>query len=133
MEDIFVGRLLTSPVETVDADTSLQEAATVMIENKIGSVVVVDGDDRLAGILTATDFVALASEGGAEEGTTVADRMSTEVVTTTANESIRNVADTMLERGFHHVPVVDEDEAVVGIITTTDLTAYLSNIRPAGL
>jgi CBS domain-containing protein len=32
----------------------------------------------------------------------------------------------MIDNRFHHVPVVDDEEGVVGIITTTDLTAYVS-------
>ncbi len=55
--------------------------------------------------------------------------MSTDVVTTTANDDIRTVADLMIDHGFHHVPVVDETEGVVGIVTTTDLTAYLSHVE----
>jgi len=35
----------------------------------------------------------------------------------------------MIERGFHHVPVVDDEEGVIGIITTTDITAYVSNVQ----
>ena len=52
--------------------------------------------------------------------------MSTGVVTANAGAPITEVADTMIDNRFHHVPVVDETEGVVGIITTTDLTAYVS-------
>ena len=101
----------------------------MMLDHGIGSVVVVDGDDRLEGILTATDFIRLVAGGDPEPDATVDTSMSTDVITTTASESIRTVADVMIERGFHHVPVVDESDAVIGVITTTDLTAYLSNRR----
>jgi len=47
-------------------------------------------------------------------------------VSTTAQTPIDEVADLMLEHGIHHVPVVDETDGVLGIISTTDLTAYLS-------
>lgn len=57
--------------------------------------------------------------------------MTTDVVTTTANDSVYEVAQTMLDHGFHHVPVVDDTEGVVGIITTTDFTAYLSETGAA--
>jgi CBS domain-containing protein len=100
-----------------------------MRENGIGSVVVVDDDGHLEGILTATDFVRMAAEGESPTRVTVDAYMSTDVVTTTANESIRDVADTMIEHEFHHVPVVDDTEGVIGMVTTTDLTAYLSHVR----
>jgi len=126
MEDIFVGRLMSAPVETVRPHTSLDEAAAQLLEHNIGSAVVVDGDGHLEGILTATDFVRLAADDAVASEETVAGYMSTDVITTTANDPIADVADTMIDNRFHHVPVVDETEGVVGIITTTDLTAYVS-------
>jgi len=128
MDDVFVGSLMSSPVHTVDVETSLQAAGQMMLEHGIGSVVVVDDDARLEGILTATDFVRAVAEGELDPDATITAAMSTEVVTTTANESVQSVADTMIEHGFHHVPVVD-DGTVIGVITTTDLTAYLSSRR----
>jgi CBS domain-containing protein len=129
MEDVFVGSLMSSPVYTVSVDASLQKAGGLMLEHGIGSVIVSDDTNRLEGILTATDFVRTIAEGEGEPDTTVAASMSTDITTTTANESIRTIADMMIENGFHHVPVVDDTEGVVGVITTTDLTAYLSNIQ----
>ena len=100
MDDIFVGSLMTSPVTTVSADTPAKTAAATMIEDGISSVVVVDE--------------------------AVADHMTAEVVTTTVHESVEGIADRLIEHGIHHVPVVDDTEGVVGMVTTTDLTAYLS-------
>lgn len=127
MDDVFVGSLMASPVHTVGGDTSLRDAGGMLLEHDIGSTIVVDDTNRLEGILTATDFIRVVAEETREPNSTVAVSMSTDVITTTANESIRTVADVMIEHGFHHVPVVDEIDEVIDIITTTDLTAYLSN------
>ena len=129
MEDVFVGRLMSTTVHTVTPHQSVQEAAREMIDNDIGSVVVVDADGGVDGILTSTDFVRIVAEGHPSAETTVSAHMTTDVVTTTANHDVRDVADTMIEHGFHHVPVVDETEGVIGMITTTDLTAYLSRVQ----
>lgn len=126
MEDVFVGSLMSMPVETVTADTPLRTAGGTMLEHAIGSVVVVGDGDRIEGILTATDFVKLVAEGDVDPDGTVGAVMSTDLTTITADATIQRVADLILERGFHHVPVVDGDE-VIGIITTRDLSAYLSN------
>lgn len=125
MSDVFVGSVMSSPVHTVLPETSLRDAGHTMLEHGIGSVVVTDGD-RLAGILTATDFVGTVAAGGAGPAESVEASMSTDLTTTTAGESIGKVADLMLECGFHHLPVVDDGE-LVGMVTTTDLTAYLSD------
>lgn len=126
MEDVFVGSLMTSPVTTVPADTPAKAAAALMLDEGISSVVVVDEDNRLEGILTSTDFVAIAAAEASAAAFSVADHMTTDVVTTTVQASIVDVADLLIEHGIHHVPVVDDTEGVVGMVTTTDLTAYLS-------
>jgi len=126
MDDIFVARLMSSGVKTVGPDTLVEDAAELMQTHEIGSLVVTDDDNRLAGILTTTDFVDIVAKSKPKADTTVERYMTTGVVTTTAQASIRDVADTMMEHGFHHVPVVDDDEGVIGMISTTDLAAYIS-------
>ena len=125
MTDIFVGRLMSSPVETVRPETAVRTAARTLLDEAIGSLVVDDND--LVGILTTTDFVRITADDATDA--TVADYMSTDVTTATATDPIDDVAGTMIDGGFHHVPVVDEEAGVVGMLTTTDLTAYLSAIE----
>lgn len=125
MNDIFVGQLMSSPVQTVAPEEPIHEAATVMLGQDIGSVVAVDDQSRPEGILTTTDFVRLAADCGSPEESSVADYMNAVEATARANETIQEAADTMMDHGVHHLPVVDEDR-VIGILTTTDLTAYLS-------
>lgn len=129
MDDIFVGRVMSTDVHTVSPDTLVEDAAAVMLENDIGSVMVVDGDNQLLGILTATDFVRIVSESHPKAETPVERYMTTDVVTTTVQTSIRDAADTMVEHGFHHLPVVDDTEGAIGMLSTTDLTAYLSHVQ----
>jgi len=129
MEDIFVGRLMSSPVETVSPDTPAHVAAETMLDEGIGSVVVADDDGQLEGILTATDFVHVAAEQRWAADATVETYMTTDVTTATANDDLRDVSDTMIQQGFHHMPVVDPEGKVIGIITTTDITAYVSTVQ----
>lgn len=128
MDDIFVGQLLSSDLTTVTADTLVEDAARLMLENEVGSVLAVDGDE-LVGILTRTDFVRIVAERRPKDETPVSAYMTTDVVTTTAQTPIRDAADTIVEHGFHHLPVVDDREGVIGIVTTTDLAAYLSSVQ----
>jgi CBS domain-containing protein len=129
MDDIFVARLMSDDVRTVGPDTLVEDAAHLMLEHDIGSVVVVDDDNALQGILTSTDFVEIVREQKPKDQTPVSAYMSTDVVTTTAQEPIQAAADRMLREGFHHLPVVDETEGVIGMLSTTDLTAYVSRVQ----
>ncbi|MFC4439274.1 MULTISPECIES: CBS domain-containing protein [Natrialbaceae] len=129
MEDIFVARVMSTDLETVTPETLVEDAGQVMLEREIGSVIVVGEDNQLEGILTTTDFVNIVAESHPKAETSVSRYMSTDVVTASAQDTIRDAADLMIERGFHHLPVVDEDEGVIGMITTTDLASYLSRVK----
>ena len=59
MDDIFVARLMSTGLHTVSPETLVEDAAHLMLEHDIGSVVVVDDDNALLGILTSTDFVEI--------------------------------------------------------------------------
>jgi len=131
MDDIFVGRLMSPDVVTVTADTSVEEAAHCLREQEIGSVVVVDGVGKLAGILTSTDFVEIVARKERNDDTPVSEYMTTDVITVAAQDRVQEAADQMITRGIHHLPVVDEHDHVIGMLSTTDLTAYLSAVsRP---
>ena len=129
IDDLFVGRLMSSELYTVPPDTLVEQAAEAMLDRDIGSVVVVDDEGHLEGLLTTTDFVRIVAERKPKDKTPVSAYMTTDVVTTTARTSIRDAADAMVAHGFHHLPVVDDDDVVIGIITTTDLTAYVSKVE----
>lgn len=126
MDDIFAGQLMSSPVQTVRPGTPVHEAAEIMRTQDIGSLIVVGTDDHPEGILTSTDFVHLAADQASTTDTLVEEYMNTVTKTATANESLEDAADRMMENGIHHLPVVEDEEGVIGILTSTDLTAYLS-------
>ncbi|AHG03614.1 histidine kinase [Halobacterium sp. DL1] len=128
MDDIFVGQLMSDDLHTVSKDTLVADAADLMLEHGIGSLIVVDEEDHLEGILTTTDFVDIVAKSKPKAETTVERYMTTGVVTASVQDSIRDVADAMVEHGFHHMPVLDDD-TVIGIITTKDLTSYISTVQ----
>ena len=129
MEDIFVGRLMSSDVVTVTADTPVEAAAETLMAENIGSLVVVDADGLLRGILTSTDFVQIVAEKQPKDNTAVREYMTTDVITVSAQDSIRDAADRLITYNIHHLPVVDKDDHVIGMLSTTDLTAYISEVK----
>ncbi|GGM65596.1 CBS domain-containing protein [Halarchaeum rubridurum] len=129
MEDVFIARVMTAGATTVTPETSVEEAAQVMLDQGIGSVVVVDEEGRLAGILTTTDFVRIVAERQPKDESTVADFMTTDVVTAVAQDVVTDVAKKLLEHQIHHIPVVTDDDHIIGIATTTDLTSYVTTLE----
>ncbi|MBS3760099.1 CBS domain-containing protein [Halodesulfurarchaeum sp.] len=129
MEDVFVARLMTSDLITADPDTFVEETAHTLLDNQIGSIIVSDVNGELEGILTNTDFIRIVAESKPKAKTTVERYMTKDVVTVGAQDHIQTAADKMIEKNISHLPVTDEDDIVIGIITKTDLTAYLSAVE----
>ncbi|MFC7176449.1 CBS domain-containing protein [Halosegnis marinus] len=129
MEDIFVARLMSTDLLTVSPDTLVEDAAQLMLDSGVGSVLVVDDDNALRGILTSTDFVRIVANQKPKDRTPVSAYMTENPTTTTAQASVTEAADAMLDGGFHHLPVVDDDEGLIGILTTTDLAAYVAGLE----
>jgi CBS domain-containing protein len=129
MDDIYVGSLMSSGTISVTRDTYVEDAAQTLMDKQIGSLVVVDGNNQLEGILTSTDFVRIVAESKPKAKTTVERYMTKQVVTVEAQDTIRDAADKMITYQIQHLPVVDEEEGVIGMLSTTDLTAYLSDVE----
>lgn len=129
MDDIFVASLMSTDVVIVTSDTLVEEAARRLREEEIGSLVVVDNHSRIEGILTSTDFVAIVAKSQPKAETTVERYMTERVVTADPQDPIQHAADTMVTYGISHLPVVDSDDTVIGMLSTTDLTAYFSGVE----
>jgi CBS domain-containing protein len=131
MADATVREIMTAPMMTVEADEPLSEVAWAMEQKGIKSLAVVDEDCQPVGILTSTDFIHMAADESVPTEATVNDYMTTGVATTTPDTPVQAVAARLLEEGFNHMPVVEEE--VVGILSTTDLLQHLSSpVETAG-
>jgi len=126
MTDTLVSDVMTTPMLTLDAETTVAEAARGMAEAGIKSVVVVGEGCRPEGIFTSTDALHVAADGHVPTDATVEEYMTTAVETVSPDEPLPVVARRMVESDISHLPVTDADGDGVGILTTTDLTEALS-------
>lgn len=114
-----ISDIMTTPVRSVAADTPAHEAATVLVTEGIGSVIVADA----AGIVTKTDLLDAIESGSLE--TTVSDLMTAPVVTVQRDADVQTAIDRMHEYGIKRL-VVEANTEVVGIVTTTDIRQALA-------
>jgi CBS domain-containing protein len=121
-----VTQLMSKSLHTVTPETTITEAAGTLIAEGIGSLVVVDDANHPIGLFTNTDLARLVSDGRSPTETTVEEYMTDEFFTLNAQNGARDAAAKMIGRNVHHLPVVDEDGAVIGMVSTMDITAYLS-------
>ena len=114
------------PVTVVAADTTVVEAARLMRDERVGCVIV--GRNRRAiGILTDRDITTrVVAAGKNGETTPVKDVATFDPFVIHSSNSMQTAVDLMRKHGVRRLPVVDEDEIVVGIVTTDDLLVTLS-------
>jgi len=125
MDDTPIREIMTSPVLTVGGDTTVVEAARMLREKHVGSLVV--GDEFVDGIVTEADIVrAVGAE--LDLSSTVAEVMSDPVVTIRPNESVRVAGERMGHNGVKKLPVTEDGEPV-GVVTTTDLAHFVPRNR----
>lgn len=104
---------------TVDPQATLKEVATLMLEQDIGAVLVMEGDQP-RGIITDRDIVIRAVAYGHDYGTAVTDYTTGDVFTMEANTSVEDAAREMAQRQLRRLPVT-ENGRIVGIVSLGDL------------
>lgn len=110
-------------VVAIDFDTNLKQAAKIMANKNIGSLIVVKGD-KILGILTENDFVKHADNMNQK----VSNVMSKKVVTIEEEDEIDYAADIMTKNKIKRLPVVKGDK-LTGIITASDLLAHSEDLN----
>jgi len=115
-----VSECMTSKVETVRADQTVQEAANFMLQADAGSIPVVDGD-RLIGMITDRDIAVRGIAKGNGPDTLVRELMTDDLVVARTDEDIEEVARKMSAAQVRRLPVIDKDERLCGIISLGDL------------
>jgi len=104
---------------TLEEQASVQEACRHMWEQGTGSVLVVDQDQRLLGIFTGRDAVRTLAEGKSADATPLAKAMTADPVTVAPTIRAIDALRQMSDRGFRHLPVVEEGK-LVGVVSRGD-------------
>jgi CBS domain-containing protein len=118
--DDRVADVMTATVETVQTDRSLADVARAMKEQDVGAVVVVDGGQRVRGIVTDRDLAIRGVAEGSGPDTPVVAILSEELVTVSPEDTVRTAVKTMRDHAIRRLPVV-VDERPVGIVSLGDL------------
>jgi len=106
-------------------DLSIAGAARMMRQQHTGDLIVVDetdGDRIPIGIITDRDIVVqVLAQGRDPDKTAVGDVMATKLVIASASEDTAGGLERMRTHGVRRLPVVDDKERIVGIVTLDDL------------
>ena len=124
--------IMTPTVISISSDTSLFEAAKVMRDNDVGSLIVMS-DNNIAGIVTDRDIIVRGiSEGLDPKSTPVQHCMTSGCVCARTDDSIEKLADLMEEKMVRRVLVVDQDNRLVGMVSIGDIAYRVHDQKLAG-
>ncbi len=117
----------SADVVTIRPDLKVGEAARILSENRIGSLVVSTEGDTAEGILSERDIVReLGRRGPTCLDDSVADMMTSKLVTADKSQKSDEVLAIMTQGRFRHMPVL-EDGKLIGIVTLGDVVKYRLN------
>ncbi len=119
-----IADVMTKSVISVDASITINEAAKMMEDAKVGAVIVMENNTPI-GIVTDRDFAVKVVAHAYQITTPVKQIMTSPLFSINSDESVRTAADLMHDRGIRKLPVIN-DEKVVGIITATDIVNLLA-------
>ena len=124
---LHISSVMVKDVLTVPETMQLGDVAKLMLDNGIGSVPVIDGDENMVGIVSKADFVTLAV-GIAFDKITVKEIMSKDLTVVSPTERLVHARRQMIESHIGRVPVMDVEE-LVGIVTSKDLMRAFIDFR----
>jgi CBS domain-containing protein len=111
-------------VVTAQPHRTLLEISEILAARRIGAVVIADASDRLLGILSERDIVRAIGQGGAHAlDDPASTHMTTEVVTTTEQETLLETVEKMNRGRFRHMPIV-KNGRLDGLISIGDVVKF---------
>ena len=120
----FIAKLIERSCVTTHADCSLDDLIATLAERRIGTVVVVDRDQQVIGIVSERDIIRHLSTGGTTADTFAKNIMTSKVITVENNVTSAQLMQLITEHHIRHVPITC-DGKLVGIVSIGDVVKRL--------
>lgn len=112
--------LKPSPALQIKPSTTVSEAAQMMAAKREDCVLVTDDDDRIAGIFTAKDLAfRVVGAGFKAREVTISEIMTKNPLCARTDTNATDALDLMVRKGFRHLPVMDENQDISGVLDIT--------------
>lgn len=108
-------------VITIGPDQKIRDALTLLAKHNVGALVVVNNTHKPIGIISERDIVRLAAKNEELFSIPINEVMTKDVITGVPQDDLRAVADTMTEKRIRHLPIVDQEDTLIGIISIGDI------------
>ena len=120
----FIAKLIERSCVTTHADCPLDDLIAILAERRIGTVVVVDRDHQVIGIVSERDIIRHLSTGGTTANTFAKNIMTNKVITVEKNVTSAQLMKLITEHHIRHVPIT-RDGKLVGIVSIGDVVKRL--------
>ena len=120
----FIATLIERSCVTTRADCPLDDLIAILAGRRIGTVVVVDRDHQVIGIVSERDIIRHLSTGGTTADTLTKNIMTSKVITVENNVTSAQLMQLMTEHRIRHVPIT-RDGKLVGIVSIGDVVKRL--------
>jgi len=120
--------MVPNPV-TVKYDATVMEAVRVMKEKNVASLIVVDDEGRVLGVVTAKDIVLRVLANKLDpESVIMAEVVSKPVTVVEPDAPLKYVINMMIGTGHGHIPVIDSAGRPIGIVTVDDVLKFVPEL-----
>lgn len=124
-----LSEVMSTDVQTISPDATIEEAAQEMRDGDFGVVPVVE-DEELVGVITDRDIAIRAVAEGRDSSTPVREVMSEGVVWASEDDTVEDAARIMSDHQIRRLPIVDSEQHLVGIVSLGDFAVESSDIEP---
>lgn len=119
-------KIITTRIQT---EPSAMDVTSLMIKNGVGSVVVVDSDNKPIGIITERDLLKnIFASGKSPKDIAAKDIMSSPVITVQAIDSVETASAVMTKKKIKRLVVIEQDGSLAGVLSVTDISRKLARI-----
>ena len=113
-------------VYSVRPDNTVFEALEQLVQHNIGALTVVDDQNNVLGIFSERDYARrVMLKGRTSKETTISEIMTGNPFTVTEDDSIEACMELMTDRHIRHLPVIDENNRLIGLISIGDVVKYI--------
>ena len=123
----YIHEIMSKNVIKVNYEISALEISKTMVKRRISSVVIIDNNDKIIGIVTEKDLIKeVCAKNLLATTLTAAKVMSSPLITISKNSTINDATKLMVEKKIKHLAILENND-IIGILTTYDLINLLRN------
>ena len=136
LQNVPISEIMTEEIEVVEQDQNIKDVLNLLAEYSVQHIPVI-GDGELVGLVSSSDIMdhSIALLNGSRqqtdvesvEHTCIEQIMSTELIILSIDSTVLDAAEILSGGNIHSIPIVDNSNSLVGIVTSTDLIKFLMN------